>query len=320
MANPDERPGTAVAAVLEAVRATGLLSPGELVVVLVSGGRDSVCLLDVAVTLAGREAVTALHVNYGLREGADDDEKHCRVLCGALDVSVAAIRAQAPPESGNRQAWAREVRYAAAEKIASARDACIATGHTSSDQAETILYRLASSPSRRALLGMAARDGRVVRPLLGVSREETAAYCRARDLGWRDDESNESEAFARNRLRAGLLPALRAVHPAAEQNVIRTAAILSEEAVVLDDAVEELLAGCDAVSLDALRAAPPALARLTVTRLAERALGRSVPSAGARAADILALGHDAALDLGWGTRARVREGILRFEPTPPLPA
>jgi tRNA(Ile)-lysidine synthase len=312
-------PGEA-AAVLDAARATGLLPPGEPVVVLLSGGRDSVCLLDVAATLAGRDAVTALHVNYGLRDSSDDDDRHCRALCAALGIPVDVVRAERSPESGNLQAWAREVRYEVAERAAATRDARVAAGHTSSDQAETILYRLASSPSRRALLGMPAQEGRLVRPLLGVSREQTAAYCRERHLAWREDASNESDAFARNRLRAGLLPALRDVHPAAEQNVVRVATILREEAAVLDEAVAALIDGRDEVSLDALRAAPPALARLAVTRLAESALGRLVPSVGARVGDILALGDGAALDLGSGSRARVERGMLRFEPTPRLPA
>ena len=71
---------------LERVRATGLLAPGAPVVVLLSGGRDSVCLLDVAVRLAGADAVSALHVNYGLRDGTGGDEELCRVLCARLGV------------------------------------------------------------------------------------------------------------------------------------------------------------------------------------------------------------------------------------------
>jgi tRNA(Ile)-lysidine synthase len=302
--------------VLEAARASGLLAPGAPVVVLLSGGRDSVCLLDVAVRLSGAEAVVALHVNYGLRADAGADERHCRELCAAVGVDLAVVAAGNVPPRGNLQAWARETRYAAARELAEARDARIATGHTSSDQAETVLYRLAASPSRRALLGMAEQEGRLVRPLLGVSREQTAAYCRARGLEWREDASNEDEAFARNRIRARLLPALRDVHPAAEENVGRVAALLREEAAVLDAAVDELLRGREEIELEALRAAPRPLARLAITRLAEEAAGRLVPRAAARTSDILALPDDAALDIGEGTRARVKKGVLRFERAP----
>jgi tRNA(Ile)-lysidine synthase len=106
---------------LERVAATGLLERGRPVVVLLSGGRDSVCLLDVAVRLCGAGAVRALHVNYGLRAEADGDEAHCAGLCAALGVALEVHRAARPADApGNLQAWARDVRYAAAARLATA--------------------------------------------------------------------------------------------------------------------------------------------------------------------------------------------------------
>ena len=120
--------------------------------------------------------------------------------------------------------------------------ATIATGHTATDQVETVLYRLAASPGRRALLGMRAREGGVVRPLLGVTREETAAYCAERGLPWREDPSNASPRVrAQPRPRTGCSPALRGLHPAAEANVLRTLALLRDEAAVLDAVVDAAL-------------------------------------------------------------------------------
>jgi tRNA(Ile)-lysidine synthase len=296
--------------VASAVQATGLLPWDAPVLVLFSGGRDSTCLLDLAVRLAGSTA--ALHVNYGLRPDSDADEAHCRALCAQLDVPLEVEHPQRPADAGNLQAWARDVRYGAAAR----RGVAVAAGHTASDQAETVLYRLAASPGRRALLGMSARDGRLVRPLLGVTRAETAAYCRERGLAWQEDASNASDAFARNRVRNQLLPALRAVHPAAEENVRRTAELLREEAAVLDEVVAGVLDGREEIELDRLAALPPALARLVVRRLAEDAIGSAVPRAARRTEDVLALGADGALDLGDGARARVRAGMLSFEPTP----
>ena len=152
----------------------------------------------------------------------------------------------------------------------------MAVGHTASDQAETVLYRLAASPGRRALLGMQPRSGHLVRPLLTVTREETGAWCRARGLAWRDDATNASEAFARGRVRHGLLAALEAVDPRAAANVVRTAELLREEAEVLDVVVDTALAGRDRIALLYLADLPPALARLIVRRLAEAATGRLV--------------------------------------------
>jgi tRNA(Ile)-lysidine synthase len=301
---------------LERVRATGLLAPGAPLVVLLSGGRDSVCLLDVAVRLAGPGAVSALHVNYGLRDAAGGDEELCRALCARLGVELTLQSARRPPDSGNLQAWARDVRLGAGARLALARGAHLATGHTASDQAETVLYRLAASPGRRALLGMAERDGRLLRPLLRVSREETAAHCTARGLRWREDASNDDRAYARNRARAGLVPALRELHPAAERNIVRTAELLRDEAAVLDEVVETALAGRDHIAVAHLAALPAALARLVVRRLAEDAAGRLCARAPGRTGDILAMG-DGALDLGDGARAVVSGGLLRVEPTPP---
>ncbi len=291
-----------------AVRAEGLLRPGRPVVVLLSGGADSTCLLDLAARISGD--VSALHVDYGLRDSAAADAAHCAALCERLGVPLALHRPRRP--EGNLQAWARDVRYAEAARLAEARDADVAAGHTASDQVETVLYRLAASPGRRALLGMRPREGRLVRPLLGAWRADTEAWCAAHGLEWREDPTNASPAFARNRARHGLIPALRELHPAAEANVLRTTELLRDEAAVLDAAVEAVLAEAgDPPAVAHLRALPPALARLVVRRLADGA------AVGHRTEEILALAEGQALDVGEGLRAKIENGRLRFVPTPP---
>src|SRR5580704_13548144 len=103
----------------ELVRAGGLLPEGAYVIAMLSGGRDSVCLLDICAALCGVERVHALHVNYGLREESDEDERHCRALCERLGVGIELVRAvRAADASGNLQAWARELRYEAAHALA----------------------------------------------------------------------------------------------------------------------------------------------------------------------------------------------------------
>lgn len=313
--------------VREQVRAGGLLArddaaPAQPVLVMLSGGRDSTCLLDVAVALLRAGAVSALHVNYGLREQAHADERHCAALCAELGVELEVVHAggRAGTQSGNLHAWARELRYAHARRIAERRHALIAAGHTASDQVETILYRLAASPGRRALLGMPAREGRLIRPLLAVTREQTAAYCTGRGLAWREDESNEDPRFARARVRHALVPALRAVHPAAEANVLRTAALLREETELLDALVSQELAAGPSIAIARLRELPPALARMVVVRLAEDATGAYVPQAGDRVQELLALagrGGRAELHLGGQAGAVVDGGRLSMIKLPP---
>jgi tRNA(Ile)-lysidine synthase len=299
---------------IEPVAAAALLASGRPVLVMLSGGRDSVCLLDLAARIAGREAVRAMHVNYGLRPEAAGDEAHCRRLCEQLQIPLRVAYPGPTPDTGNLHAWAREARYAAAREAAGERD--IAVGHTATDQVETILYRLASSPSRRALLGMKARDGQIVRPLLSYTREETAAHCRERDLAWREDASNDAERFARARVRNLLVPALREIHPAAEANVLAVAEILREEADVLDELVGAALGGRREIPLTELRELPLPVARLVLQRLADLAAGAPAPGTARRAPEILALGNRADLDLPHGVRAHVDRGKLSFSARP----
>jgi tRNA(Ile)-lysidine synthase len=302
------------ASVLERVRAGGVVDASDRVLALVSGGRDSVCLLDVLVRVCGAQRVTALHVDYGLRGAeSDGDARFVRELCAALGVLCRVVAAPRAPQRGNLQAWARDLRYALAREHAG--DALIATGHTASDQVETVLYRLVASPGRRALLGMAPREGIVIRPLLALTREETAGYCRERGLGWRDDSSNAGARFARGRIRNRVFDELRQVHPAAEANVLRTAEILRAEADVLDEVLAAELAGREGIATARLAALPPALARLAVIRLAEDAAGQAVAGVGNRVAQLVALGRgggSAQLDVGAGVRAVVEYGVLRF--------
>jgi tRNA(Ile)-lysidine synthase len=308
--------------ILDLVRAGGLLAAGRPVLVLLSGGRDSVCLLDLAVRIAGSESVRALHINYRLRAAAsDEDERHGVRLCEDLGVPV---EVEHPTRlSGNVQAWARDVRYRAAAQRAQRTGADVATGHTATDQVEGVLYRLASAPSRRALLGMRERNGIIVRPLLGLTRADTAAYCRARGLTWRDDATNDERVYARGRVRAELVPALRAIHPAAEANVLALTEILRDEAVVLDALLDDVLEGRPDIELARLRGLPAALRRLVVQRLADAAAGRPASGIAARAGDVAALSDrgTASLDLGSGVRAVAEYGVLRFEPvSEPAPA
>jgi tRNA(Ile)-lysidine synthase len=302
--------------VLAAARDSGLVRAGEPLLVMVSGGGDSVALLDIAVRLGA--SVTALHVNYGLREGAESDEELVRELAGRLEVPL-HVRQVTLPAEGNLQELARDARYSLAEQLA---EGDYAAAHTASDQAETVLYRLAVSPGSRALHGMAPRRGRLVRPLLEVTRTEVRDHLRARGLEWREDPSNADRRFARARIRHDVLDALRELSPAAERTIAETARQLREEAELLDAAVAEAveeLGGGPALSLDALREFPAALQRLVLRSLAGRTLSRE------ELTRLLAVGNQGtvSLDLGGGLRAVAEYGTLRFsraaDAEPPAP-
>jgi len=304
---------------LDRVEAGRLIAPPAPVLAMLSGGRDSVCMLELAVRARGAGEVSVLHVNYGLREDADADERHCAELCERLGVALLLERPRRQQDTGNLQAWAREQRYAAASRLAERSGAVVVTGHTADDQVETILYRLASSPSRRALLGMRPREGRLARPLLGSTREETTTYCEERGLRWRDDPSNEEADYKRNLVRRNLVPELRQLHPAARENVLRTAALLREEAELLDSLVDAELSGAGGAPAGAISHARftelhPALRRLVLQRLADSAAGRPVAGAARFAEQVAGLHRGGSvLDLGGGVRAVLEAGVLRAE-------
>jgi tRNA(Ile)-lysidine synthetase-like protein len=182
------------------VRAHDLIEPGGRVTCLVSGGADSTCLWHVLRAL-GYE-VDAVHVHHGVRgEAADADAEHCAATMGARVVRV---------EPAATETAMRELRYAA-----TAGDGARATGHTASDQAETVLYRIVSSGTTRGI--KVRREDGVVRPLLGVTRAETHAYCKEHGLEVRVDHTNRETA--RGLIRDEILPLLERLHPGAEANL-----------------------------------------------------------------------------------------------------
>jgi tRNA(Ile)-lysidine synthase len=313
----------ALSALADVVRRSGLVDAISSGVVLVSGGPDSACAAAGLARAIGPAGVHALHVNYGLRESADRDERTCRDLCSRLRIDLHIER---PGKiGGNLQAGARDYRYSVAERLrVRAGGDWIATGHTRTDVAETLLYRLAVSPGSRALRGLRPRSGRVVRPVLELERAETRALATAAGLPFADDESNLDPRFARNRVRVEVLPVLRDLNPAAERNIAETQHELIEESELLDRVVLEALeaagAGAGAVAIrgEALAGSEPALRRLALRALAERATGQRVALGRRRAAQIMrlaALPEGGEIDLGHGVRAICEAGLIRFVAT-----
>jgi tRNA(Ile)-lysidine synthase len=189
----------------EHVRAHELIPPGGEVVALVSGGADSTCLWHALHALGYR--VSALHVDHGLRgEESAEDARFCREVLGAEVVEVPV------PDRPTEDAL-RALRYSVAT------DRLRATGHTASDQVETVVYRLVASGNAKGI--KPKREDGVVRPLLTLWREETEAYCRAEGLEFRTDSSNADTR--RGLIRDELLPLLRRLHPGAESNLLRLA-------------------------------------------------------------------------------------------------
>ena len=234
-----------------------LVRAKETVVVGVSGGADSVCLLHILVSLRERLdiKVHVAHLNHLLRGAeSDGDAKYVSRLAKKLGVAVTIesrdVRAYQATHRLSLEDAARQVRYRffaeVAERVGAGR---IAVGHTADDQAETILMHLVRGAGPTGLMGMrpltvwtspGLAGLTVIRPLLAVSRGETQAYCRQHRFSPRADSSNLSLSPFRNRIRQELMPLLRVYNPRIGEALIRTSGTLAADLSFLEEYVSEV--------------------------------------------------------------------------------
>lgn len=249
-----------------------------------SGGCDSVSLLHLLVNLRLPGAISAVHVHHSLSPHADAWAAFCEKLCAQWSVPLAVLRVQVVAEAGEGpEAAARQARYAAFARHLPPGAPLFLAQHRG-DQAETVLFNLLRGSGVQGLAAMRPQRQRqglhLLRPLLGVSRQELEAYARAQDLRWIEDESNDDTRFSRNFLRQEILPALSRRFPAAEANLAQAAVHCAEAAGLLDELAAadwQRLAQGDAACARGLRAL--SLARLkNLLRWRLRALGWQVPA------------------------------------------
>ncbi len=331
-----------------ALAAAGVPARGDGVVAAVSGGADSLALLHALRTLAGPRGwrLRVVTVDHGLRDGSAADAAFvaghaaelglpARVV--TLDPAELAARAAAGPEGAARAARYGRLHQAAAE----AGCAFVATGHTRDDQAETVLLQLLRGSGPDGLAGMAVRSGRVLRPLLGVTRAETRACCEALGVAWRADPTNDDPRFLRNAVRGRVLPLLEELRPGATATLARTAELARDDRDWADEAVAGTLAalatgpgqapgpesGPGSGSAAAVRlpcgrlgALPPGLGRRVVRAAVVRA-GQPLPDAAATDAVLaLARGDRPGAEVAWaGGGAARREGGTLVLPPPGVP-
>jgi len=228
-----------------------LIGPKSRVLVACSGGPDSTALLHILNELRSEVPfnLAVAHFNHRLRAAAGADERFVRDFVRSLGLPVVVgrrdVRAYAGARKLNLEEAARGLRYAFLERAAARVKAdLIATGHTLNDQAETFLMRLLRGSGPRGLSGIfPSVDGRIIRPLLGVTRSEIADYCRRRRLAFREDETNRNRRLLRNRIRWGLIPYLeRNFEPRAVRALGRTARILQDEDAALEAATRRAVA------------------------------------------------------------------------------
>ena len=275
------------------VRAKRLFQPGARILVAVSGGPDSVALLSLLAALAPswQLSLWAVHVNHGLRgTESQEDARFVSALCDQLGVRVIIEHADLSEAASRRkglslQELARDRRYAIVARVAEEVSADkVALGHTADDQAETLIMWVLRGSGTGGLAGIpVARGSLFVRPLLEITRAEILEYLAVEGVAYRSDSSNASDLYLRNRVRHGLLPALKRFNPGVVKVLMRQADILREEDWCLEQLTAAQLTalsrtepdGRILVDRDGLVALPLALQRRVVRALVRRMSGET---------------------------------------------
>jgi tRNA(Ile)-lysidine synthase len=263
------------ATVGRALRGLGAPSRGQALVVGLSGGPDSVALLDALLFHSPGMGfrLVAAHLDHALRPDSVEDAAFSEELCRRLAVPFrsarADVRGRAARDGSGLEEAARLERYAFFRAVMREEAASfVAVAHTRDDQAETLLLRLLRGAGSAGLGAMRPRAGDVLRPLLAVSRAQVLAHLEARGLPFRDDPTNADLGIPRNRVRHELIPYIESrFNPRIREALARTAGLLADDAETLADSGEAISGGARSegegrlLSLDALRLAPRAVAR-----------------------------------------------------------
>ena len=283
----------------------------------VSGGADSMAML--RCLYACREAlgisVCAAHFNHGLRGAeADEDEAFVRAFCEAHRIEFFAGRADvaafAKEKGMTLEEAAREKRY---EFLLSLPGDKVATAHTADDNAETVLLHLLRGSGLRGLCGIPPQRGKIVRPMLAVSREAIEQFLNDEGVSWREDRTNAEDTCLRNRLRHRIMPLLYEEAPSLRTNLLRQSELLRGEDALLDKLAESLLErDGEGVLIAPLLTADDALQRRALRLLLRDALPQNVAQKHVAALQALVQSGDpsAQISLPDGWTARRRYGTL----------
>ena len=213
------------------------IQPGERITCAVSGGADSIALLFGLYLLQDKLKIElrAAHFNHHLRGAeSDEDERFVREFCAGYRIPLEAGGAQVQPGKKGLEAAAREARYAFLRGLPGK----IATAHTADDNAETVLMHLLRGTGLKGLGGIRPVSGSVIRPMLGITRQEVEAFLTEYHLPHREDSSNAGDAFLRNRIRHGIMPLLQAENPSAALSISAMAARVRQDEDYLQSLLE----------------------------------------------------------------------------------
>lgn len=213
--------------VIETAEKYKLISDGDTIVAALSGGADSVTLLNVLYSFKEKYNLTlyAAHLNHGIRGNeADNDEKFCKILCENYNIEFFVKHIDVPKLCAEQKISAelcgRNERYKFFDELSAKLNAKIATAHTASDNAETLLFNLTRGSSLLGASAIPPKRGNIIRPLIELDRGEIEAYCEANSLAYVTDSTNLSDDYTRNRIRHNIIPELKEINPRSEQSML----------------------------------------------------------------------------------------------------
>ena len=266
--------------IAEFIARHNMFPPGARVGVAVSGGADSVFLLEALRELAPRWnlRLSVVHIEHGIRGATSRaDAAFVKDLAARHSLPFYLLQADVPAIPDNLEQAARRVRQAFfAELLSTGAVDRIATGHTRSDQAETVLYRIIRGSGLAGLSGiLPVTQERIVRPLVEIDRADIECWLRKRNLAWREDETNRDQSYARNRLRHEILPLLRdSFNPRLDETLGHLANLAQDEEIYWAAHVDpKALPGPQILSTSDLTGSPVALARRIIRQAIAQAKG-----------------------------------------------
>ncbi|MBR4035912.1 MAG: tRNA lysidine(34) synthetase TilS [Oscillospiraceae bacterium] len=216
--------------VFSTIKQHNMFSAGDTVAVCLSGGADSMALFHFLCT--NREklgvSVIALHVNHGLRTESRQEEvfvaDYCRSMGVQCIITHLDMNNNTKPQGLSTESWARDLRYSFFFEQAKAHNAILATAHTLSDRAETVLFNITRGTSLKGAAGIPAVRDNIVRPLIDCSRDDIEKYCRDNSIPFVTDKTNFEDIYSRNKIRLNVIPQLKKINPAAEKAIASFAA------------------------------------------------------------------------------------------------
>lgn len=312
---------------VQAICAYKMLEKSDCITVGLSGGADSVCLTHLLYTLQSELSVTlqAVHVHHGIRgASADSDAQFCRSFCETLQIPLTVEYIDVPKicreTHESTEECARRLRYDVFHRVAG-ENGKIATAHTADDNAETVLLNLTRGTGLAGLCGIPPVRENIIRPLLFVTREQVEQYCRENNLSYVTDETNFSAEYSRNRIRAEVMPVLKALNPSVVMGVSGMTARLRAENVVLAQQANMLLQCIETgecIPITPFKNAPKPIACRALQTVLEEKIGTRCTSTHITAVYDL-LFKNGTVSLPSGVIVRSRKGCLEFPVGEPFP-